>query len=119
RAADDSGAGSAAITGADAVHVVGLLSWRYRDPGALVAQRLGASPRDTTLSGMGGNTPQSLVNDACLAIQAGEADLVLLTGAEAWRTRSAARAAGADLSWTVQGDDVPEARRSSDDVAMS
>ena len=88
RAADDSGAGAAALTGADTVHIVGLLSWRYRDPGLLVATRIGATPRTSTVSGMGGNSPQSLVNVASLAIQRGEADLVLLGGAEAWRTRS-------------------------------
>jgi acetyl-CoA C-acetyltransferase len=119
RAADDAGLGSDALTGADAVHVVSLLSWRYRDPGLLVAQRLGAAPRDTSLSGMGGNSPQSLVNQACLAIQAGEADLVLLGGAEAWRTRSGNRKSGADAGWTRQGDDVPLARASTADVPMS
>lgn len=119
RAADDSGAGTAAVTGADVVHVVATLSWRYRDPGLLVAERLGASPRDTSVSGMGGNGPQTLVNQTCLAIQAGEADLVLIAGAEAWRTRTAARKAGTDLGWTVQRDDVPEARHSTPDVAMS
>lgn len=119
RAAEDSGAGSAAVTGADAVHVVAMLSHRYRDPGALVAERLGASPRDTSYSGMGGNSPQTLVNQACLDIQAGRADLVLIGGAEAWRTRTAVRSGGGDLGWTVQGDDVPKARASTEDVAMS
>ena len=119
RAAADSGAGDAALTGLDAVHIVAILSFRYRDPGALVAQRLGASPRDTTLSGMGGNSPQSLVNQTCLDIQAGRADLVLIGGAEAWRTRMAARAGNSELGWTEQGEDVPKARHSTEDVAMS
>ncbi len=119
RAAGDSGAGDAAVTGADTVHIVALFSWRYRDPGLLVAQRLGAAPRDTSVSGIGGNSPQSLVNQSCLAIQAGEADLVLIGGAEAWRTRTSARTAGRDLDWTVQGDDVAEARQSTGNVAMS
>ena len=119
RAAADSGAGDAALTGADAVHIVGMLSWRYRDPGRLVAQRLGAEPKDTSVSGMGGNGPQSLVNMACLDIQAGRADLVLLGGAEAWRSRMGARNAGGELDWTVQGDDVPMARRSIDEVPMT
>ena len=44
RAAEDAGAGDAALTGADAVHTVGLLSWRYRDPAALVGERVGATP---------------------------------------------------------------------------
>ena len=119
QAGEDSGAGMAAVTGADTVHVVSLLSWRYRDPARLVAQRLGAEPSSTTVSGMGGNSPQSLVNLACLAIQAGEADLVLLGGAEAWRTRMGARSAGAELDWTVQGDDVPEAAKSTAEVPMN
>jgi acetyl-CoA C-acetyltransferase len=119
RAADDSGAGDAALAGIDTVHVVSILSSRYRDPGRLVADRIGADPRDTTLSGMGGNSPQSLVNVACLDIQAGRSDLVLIGGAEAWRTRMAARSGGAELGWTVEGDDVPRARASTEDVAMS
>jgi acetyl-CoA C-acetyltransferase len=119
RAAEDSGAGTAALTGADAVHIVGLLSWRYRDPGRLVADRVGAGPRDTSVTGMGGNGPQSLVNLTCLDIQAGRADLVLIGGAEAWRTRMAARGAGEELDWTTQGDDVPEARRSIPEVPMT
>ena len=118
-AAEDAGAGSDALVGADAVHIVSLLSWRYRDPGLLVAQRLGAAPRDTSLSGIGGNTPQTLVNQACLAIQAGESDLVLLGGAEAWRTRAGDRKSGAEPRWTQQGDDVPIARASTADVSMS
>lgn len=119
RAATDSGAGTAAVTGADTVHVVSLLSWRYRDPGLLVAGRLGASPRRTTLSGVGGNSPQTLVNKACLDIQAGRSDLVLLGGAEAWRTRTRARQDDAKPEWTVQGDDVPQAEASTEDVAMT
>jgi acetyl-CoA C-acetyltransferase len=119
RAAASAGIADDALRGADAVHIVSLLSWRYRDPGALVAQRLGAAPRDTSVSGMGGNSPQSLVNQACLAIQAGTADLVLLGGAEAWRTRMGSRKAGVELDWTVQGDDVPKARPSTEDVPMT
>ncbi|MEO7428525.1 MAG: acetyl-CoA acetyltransferase [Acidimicrobiales bacterium] len=119
RAADDASLAPSALAGADAVHIVSLLSWRYRDPGLLVAQRLGATPRDTSLSGLGGNSPQSLVNQACLAIQAGDADLVLLGGAEAWRTRSSNRKSGAEAAWTRQGDDVPLARASTADVPMS
>ena len=68
---------------------------------------------------MGGNGPQSLVNLACLAIQRGDSDLVLLGGAEAWRTRMGARSAGGELEWTRQDDSVPEAPRSIPEVPMS
>src|SRR5690606_34430329 len=90
-----------------------------RNAALLVAERVGAEPTDTGVSGMGGNSPQSLVNQACLAIQAGTSDLVLIGGAEAWRTRMGARAAGAELTWTKQDDDVPAARAVTADVAMS
>jgi acetyl-CoA C-acetyltransferase len=118
RAAADSGAGDAGVKGVDTVHVVSILSWRYRDPGLLAAERLGAQPRRTTLSGMGGNSPQTLVNQACLDIQAGRSDLVLIGGAEAWRTRTSARKGNDELAWTSQGDDVPAAEASTPDVPM-
>jgi acetyl-CoA C-acetyltransferase len=50
------------------------------------------------------------VNLTATDIQAGRNDLVLLTGGEAWRTRTAAKNAGEDLGWTVQPDTVAEPR---------
>ena len=44
---------------------------------------------------------------------------MLLGGAEAWRTRMGARSAGVELDWTTQGDDVPEAAKSTAEVPMS
>src|SRR5205807_3897724 len=54
-AADDSGAGSALLERADSVRVAAVLSWRYTDPGAIVATRLGISPRETVVTTTGGN----------------------------------------------------------------
>ena len=48
----------------DSVRVVSLLSWRYRDPGVLLAQRIRAKDATTRYTGVGGNVPQSLVNQA-------------------------------------------------------
>ena len=79
----------------DSVRVVNMLSWRYRDPGLLLAQRSRAKDAATRYTGVGGNVPQSLVNQACLDIQAGRADVVLIAGAETWRTRTRLRASGA------------------------
>ena len=55
-AADSGGRGVLAAT--DSVRVVKMLSWRYRDPGALVAARVGATPRQTMYSTDGGQTGQ-------------------------------------------------------------
>jgi acetyl-CoA C-acetyltransferase len=91
----------------DSVRVVNVLSWRYRDPGLLLAQRLRARNAATRYTGVGGNVPQSLVNEACLDIEAGRADAVLIAGAETWRTRTRLRASGAKPDWTSQDESVP------------
>ena len=91
----------------DSIRVVNLLSWRYRDPGLLLGERIGAADAATVYTGIGGNTPQSLLNRACLDIQQGRADTVLLAGGETWRTRMRLRANGLRPDWTRQGESVP------------
>lgn len=93
----------------DSVRIVGLLSWRYRDPGALVGERIGATPRHTGYTGSGGSTPQVLVNQAAQDIAAGRCDVVLVGGAESWRTRMKLRAQGIRPDWTIQDDTVAAA----------
>ena len=108
RAAADSGAGARALSGADAVRTALSLSRPYPNPARLVAERVGAAPRDEAVTPVGGNEPQALVTQASLDIAAGEADTVLLCGAEAWRTRSAVPRD--QLGWLTQDASVPRAR---------
>ena len=51
---------------------------------------------------------QSLVSRTARDIAAGRADVVLIGGAEAWRTRMAFRADDERPDWTVQDESVPE-----------
>jgi acetyl-CoA C-acetyltransferase len=97
-------AGAKVLAGADSVRVLRQLSFRYGDPGALVAQRVGATPAETVYTVMGGNYVQTVVNRTAGEIAAGERDLVLLCGAEAWRTRSEAKRAGHRPEWTTQAE---------------
>lgn len=90
---------------AQVVAAVPTFSWRYRDPGRIVAERLGSAARTWTVT-VGGNSPQMLLNRLALAISRGELDLAVLCGAESGRTRSAAKRDGRELAWTRQGDDV-------------
>ena len=106
-AAADSGAGDALLQRADSIRIVDLLSWRYANPAALVAERIGASPRETLRTTTGGNTPQALVNDTAAAIQRGDLDVALVAGAEAIYTRLLARKTKDWLQWTQQGDGTP------------
>lgn len=102
---------------AESIRIVGMLSWRYQDPGRLVGERLGAPVRHTVYTGNGGSHSQALVNDAAEDIASGRCDVVIVGGAEAWRTRMALRAQGEKPDWTVQGEDVrPTETRP--DVAM-
>jgi acetyl-CoA C-acetyltransferase len=112
-------ADSRVIEAVDSIRVVNVLSAHYRDPALLLGQRIGAANFRTLYSPVGGNVPQSLVNQACLDIQAGRAGVVLLAGAETWRTRRGLKAKGGKLEWTVQDESVPMAEVSGDDVPMA
>ena len=102
-AGEDAGAGL--LARADTVAVVQIVSWPYPDPGAYVARLLGLSPRATVVSTVGGNSPQLLVNEMGRRILDGDADIVLLGGAESmharWRARREPRT---HLVWDDGGD---------------
>ena len=106
RAAGD--AGTDRILGAvDSVRVVRILHRGYSDPGRLVAERIGASPRHTAVTADGGHLPQVLVNRSAADILRGDVDVVLIGGAESWRTRAAYRSRGERPPWTTQPDARP------------
>jgi acetyl-CoA C-acetyltransferase len=115
-AADDAGLG--AVPDVDSIRVVRSLSWRYRDPARFVAEELGIATRETAETTDGGNSPQTLVNLTSLAIQAGELDLAVLCGGEAWRTRVRAKQAGR-LLWSKVPEDVHPDRILGKDLVMS
>ncbi len=108
------------VTAIDSVRTVGLLSWRYLDPGTLVAERLGVGHEvDSAVTAMGGNSPQMLVNESALDIAAGRTECALLAGAESWRTRMAFRADGGKPDWTVEPDDTAPARIIGSELQMN
>jgi acetyl-CoA C-acetyltransferase len=84
-AAED--AGLAAPPPPDSLRVVSTLSWRYQNPAYVVARRLGLEPRELAVTTMGGNSPQALVNATARQILAGELDVAILVGGEAWGSR--------------------------------
>jgi acetyl-CoA C-acetyltransferase len=108
RAADaDTGAPVSLLARTDVVAVVAIGSWRYPDPGAMLARQLGISPRATAVSTVGGNSPQLLIDEFATRIQAGDCDVVLVGGAESMHTRwRARREPRVELTWD-SGDDPP------------
>ncbi|MEV3905659.1 acetyl-CoA acetyltransferase [Mycobacterium sp. NPDC050551] len=117
-AAARSAADARVLAAVDSVRVVNLLSWRYIDPGLLLAERIGAGGAATRYSGIGGNVPQTLVNQACLDIQDGKAGVVLIAGAETWRTRGRLKRRGEKADWTRQDESLP-APPGAEDVPMA
>jgi acetyl-CoA C-acetyltransferase len=102
----------------DSVRIVNILSWRYRDPGRLLAQRIRADDASTRYTGVGGNVPQTLVNQACLDIQAGRTDLVMIAGAETFRTRTRLRNRGLKPDWISEAESVPFAEGANENLPM-
>jgi acetyl-CoA C-acetyltransferase len=93
-AADDSGVGARLLEELDALEIVYCQTWQYDDAPARLADRLGCTPRRRYYSGIGGTTPQVLVQDAAARILAGEVDRVCIVGAEALATQAALRKQG-------------------------
>lgn len=98
-------AGLDGLRSADSVRVVNIIGWRYRNPARFLAERLGLAPRELAESAPGGNSPQSLVNRTALDIAAGDVDVAVLAGAEAFRTYMRARKEGVTLDWPKSSDD--------------
>lgn len=115
-AAEDASCGDL-LAALDSIRVV-KGAWPYRDPGRLLAQRLGASPRDSRVSFDGGNTPQSLINATGMEIEAGHLDVALLVGAEGIYSRRRAKRAGATIPYTSDTE-APSADTIGHDVTMS
>ena len=90
---------------ADSVRVVNIIGWRYRNAPRFLAERLGLTDCELAESTAGGNSPQALVNQTSLDILAGDVEIAILSGAEAFRTFMRARKAGVTLPWPKAEDD--------------
>ncbi len=73
----------------DAILVVRTQSRTLQQPGEALAHRLGIRPRQLRVSGIGGEVPQHYVNQAAGMLARGEAEAVLICGAETYYPRAA------------------------------
>lgn len=107
RAGQDSSTGDRLLKRADSLRVVEQMSWRYHNAALDVASLIGAAPRQTVATTVGGNSPQMLINETCLDIAAGRLDVALLFGAEAIFSRRMARRRNERLPWPQQPPETP------------
>jgi acetyl-CoA C-acetyltransferase len=107
----------------DAIRVVSLLSWRYRDPARFIAEDLGFATGtggvQTGYTTPGGSTPQSLLNLTAAEIQRGDLDLAILTGGECSRTKQRAKREDVTLTWRKLDDAVQPDRMLGSDLVMN
>ncbi len=103
----------------DSVRIVNLLSWRYRDPGLLLAHASGPRRSDAATRGSAATSRSHWSTRRASTSSAGRADIVLIAGAETWRTRTKVRAGRGTLDWTKQDESVPLAGRRRRAVAMA
>jgi len=102
RAADDAlpGSGSRVLRSAESLQVVYCMTWPYDAPVDRLAGALDIDPGHRVYSGIGGTTPQVLVQDVATAMLRGEVDLGIIVGAEALETKRQAKRAGERLAWS-------------------
>jgi acetyl-CoA C-acetyltransferase len=79
----------------------------FRNPPLSLANRLGAKPRRTIYTAVGGNTPQWLVNRTAEEIARGECEVAVLAGAEYIASMLGAVKQGIDLGWGKGPDHDP------------
>jgi acetyl-CoA C-acetyltransferase len=104
-------AGATLLGDIQSLDVVNFLSWRYRDPQNLLAQRLGIAPAHCYYGPVGGESPIRYIHEAAQRIARGECSVAAVCGAEAQSTATKAERAGAKLPWTPFAHDVEEPKR--------
>ncbi len=104
-------AGTNLIDDIGSLDVVNFLSWRYRDPERMLAERLGVQPLHSHYGPVGGESPIRFLHEAALRIARGECVVAVVCGAEAQSTATKAERAGVTLPWTPFAHDVEEPKR--------
>jgi acetyl-CoA C-acetyltransferase len=99
-AADDADATKPVLDAAESLQVVYCQSWSYDDPAGRLAEQLGIDPAHRLYSGVGGTTPQLLVQSTADEIRRGALDLAVITGGEALETRRQMKKAAEKPAWS-------------------
>jgi acetyl-CoA C-acetyltransferase len=106
-AASDTEATGDVLGAVGSLQIVYCQSWPYDDPPGRLADALGLDPTHRLYSGIGGTTPQVLVNDLGTAILAGDVDVGVVCGAEALDTARRLKKAGEKPAWSHRDPEPP------------
>jgi len=101
-AAADAQASGDVLQAVESLQIVYCQSWQYDDPPGRLCERLGIAPKHRYYSGIGGTTPQVLVDNAAEAIVNGELDVAIVCGAEALDTVRRLKKNGEKPQWSFK-----------------
>ncbi|GAB2932266.1 acetyl-CoA acetyltransferase [Rhodococcus aerolatus] len=93
-------AGADVLAEVDTVLTVDVASWRYDDLPGLLAARLGTRPGHRFASGVGGQWPARLLDEAGARVAAGQTRAALVAGGEAQASVMAHDRAGVEPAWS-------------------
>ncbi|MGI8755372.1 MAG: acetyl-CoA synthetase [Acidimicrobiales bacterium] len=99
RAVADAGT-SGLLSRIDGLQVVYCQSWDYDDPTGRLSTKLGIAPRFRRYSGIGGTTPQVLVNEAAARLAAGQTTVEAVCMGEAIATVKRSWKGGGPPAWS-------------------
>jgi acetyl-CoA C-acetyltransferase len=100
----------------DSVDIIALVSWRYNDIGAQLAERLGMAPKRAVYGTVGGESPVRFLHEAARRIATGESSVGLVIGAEAQYAVNHAKRAAVELAWTPYAEQAPKMKRAAEYV---
>lgn len=83
----------------DTLFMINIKSWSYRDAPSILETKLGLNLKKKVYLSDGGNTPQMLINRAAKTITEGEAEAILITGAEAAYSAYQTRKGRIEVNW--------------------
>ncbi len=103
RAADADGGGGW-LDKLQSLELIGIVTWPYIDPVALLCAKLAIAPATQVNASMGGDTPIRLIHEAAVRIAKGEQTTAAIVGGEALHALNRARREGVELDWTPRAD---------------
>jgi acetyl-CoA C-acetyltransferase len=112
-------AGATLLQAINHLSLVGLISWPYRDPAALLCERLSITPQVRVNGSMGGETPIRLAHEAAIRIARGEPLVAAVVGGEASHSLATAQKLGRLPPWTPPASREEAVRFPSSRFAMS
>jgi acetyl-CoA C-acetyltransferase len=101
------------------IDLIGLVTWRYRDPVSLLCAQLHITPQRKINASMGGESPIRLLHEAAVRIARGELNAAAIVGGESMHSMNHARKAGAKLSWTPLASKEDAVRFAADRIELS